>query len=186
MSTIGGLLLAASASWGHDIYERHLNPRASRSQALRAGQLAVVVVAVGAATVALAIDPSNVSDSTPSVIAALVTAAFALAGTTLTPSLVLGIWWKRTTATAVIIGMVLGAVLTITAIFAGLANESAPRMLQTPTILVGPLVSAVIIGVSLVTAKVPDIEPIWVRMHGSANDRQAERLARMTLEAASQ
>ncbi len=183
MSTIGGLLLAASASWGHDVYERYLNPRASRAQALRAGQSAVIVVAVGAAVVAVALDPSNVSNSTPSVVAALVTAAFALAGSTLTPCLVLGIWWKRTSAPAVVVGMLVGAVLSITSIVAGLTNPDLPRTLQTPTLVLGPLVSLLIIGISLVTKPASEVESIWIRMHGSANDRQAERIARVTLAA---
>jgi cation/acetate symporter len=182
MSTIGGLLLAASASWGHDVYERHLNPRATRVQALRAGQLAVVVVAVGAAGAAGLLNPAMVSASTPSVIASLVTAAFALAGCTLTPCLVLGIWWKRTTAPAVMIGMVVGAVLSLGAILVGMAGADLSPVLQTPTFAVGPMVSLVIVGVSLLTAPVDGIDDIWVRMHGSAQDRAAERIARITIE----
>ncbi len=182
MSTIGGLLLAASASWGHDIYERYLNPRATRAQALKAGQVAVGVVAVGAAMVAVGLDPSDVSASTPSVVAALVTAAFALAGSTLTPCLVLGIWWKRTTATAVIAGMVLGAVMSVGVVVTGLAGLGLAGAWQTPTIVIGPLVSVVIVVVSLLTTPVAGIDGIWVRLHGSANDRRSERLTRITLD----
>ncbi len=183
MSTIGGLLLAASASWGHDIYERYLNPQATRVQALRAGQIAVVVVAVGSAVAAAVLDPVAVSDATPSVIASLVTAAFAVAGCTLTPCLVLGIWWKRTTATAAVIGMVLGTVLSLGLMGLGLSDLGLPQVLRTPTIVVGPLVSLVMIGVSLAGRPVDDIDGIWLRMHGSAQDRAAERIARVTLEA---
>lgn len=183
MSTIGGLLLAASASWGHDIYERWVNPRATRVEALRAGQAAVVVVAVGAAVVAGILDPAVGSGSSPSVIAGLVTAAFALAGCTLTPCLVLGIWWKRTTAAAAVVGMVLGTVLSIGCLLLGRSDQGFAQVLQAPTALIGPLISLIMIGVSLVTRPVADVDDIWLRLHGSAQDRAAERIARVTLEA---
>lgn len=183
MSTTGGLLLAASASWGHDIYERHLNPRATRSEALRAGQLAVLAVAVGAALLAGLLDPVAASASTPSVIASLVTAAFGVAGCSLTPALVLGIWWKRTTAAGALTGLILGAAASLVAILASTAGAGPDWLLQTPTLVIGPIVSAVIIVVSLLTRPVEDVDEIWVRMHGSAHDRAAERIARVTLEA---
>ncbi len=183
VSTIGGLLLAASASWGHDIYERHINPNASRNQALRAGQIAVVVVAVGASVASLLLDPSEIPNTNPSLVASLVTMAFAMAGSTLTPAIVIGIWWKRTTAAAVGLGIAVGATLTTAALLWTLIDPESPEMLQTPAILVGPFVSFLIVAVSLVTTPVTGTDDIWIRMHGSANDREAERLARATLEA---
>src|SRR5699024_7375771 len=46
LSTIAGLLLASASSWGHDVYERYLNPRATQRQAVWAGRMAVAFVAV--------------------------------------------------------------------------------------------------------------------------------------------
>ena len=181
MSTIGGLLLAASASWGHDVYEQHLNPRASRTQALRAGQLVVAVIALAAALIAMAVDSNRIPASVPSVVASLVTTAFALAGCALTPSIVLAIWWKKVTPTAIIVGMVFGSTSAIACISYSLW-VSASDLLQAPTIFLAPMVFVVIAVVSAFTEPAPDVDQIWVRMHGSANDRKAERLARITLE----
>ncbi len=183
VSTIGGLLLAASASWGHDVYERYINPKATRNAALRAGQLAVVVMAVVASAAALPLDPNRTSSSNPSLVAGLVTMAFALAGSTLTPAVILGIWWKRTTAVGALSGMVVGLVASVVALVWTLVDLNAPELASSPAIITGPVVSAIIIGVSLMTDPVEDVDGIWVVMHGSARDRQAERLARATLDA---
>jgi cation/acetate symporter len=183
VSTIGGLLLAASASWGHDVYERHINPRATRVQALRAGQLAVVVMAVVASAAALPLDPNQTSNANPSVVAALVTMAFALAGSTLTPAVILGIWWKRTSTAGAMTGMAVGLVVSVIALIWTLVDGAAPELASAPVIITGPLVSAVIVGVSLLTNPVADVDDIWVTMHGSAGDRRAERLAQATLDA---
>lgn len=184
MSTVGGLLLASSASLGHDVYEQYVNPRATRVQAMRAGQAAVLIVALGSAAIAVALDPSRISSSVPSIVASLVTAAFAVAGCTLTPAILLGIWWQRTTATGVVAGMIVGVISSIALIAIGLINSPSLGILQTPTFIVGPAVTGVMIVTSLVTAPVANVDRFWVIMHGSARDRQAERLTRVTLEAA--
>lgn len=184
MSTVGGLLLASSSSLGHDVYERYLNPNATRQQAMRAGQLAVLLVAVVSAGIAAVLDPSRISSSAPSVVASLVTAAFAVAGCTLTPAVMLGIWWRRTTATGIVAGMVVGIVSSTVLIAVGLLRSQTLSILQTPTLVVGPAVLAVIVITSLLTQPVANVDRHWVIMHGSAHDRQAERLTRATLKAA--
>jgi len=184
MSTVGGLLLASSASLGHDVYEQYINPAATRGQAMRAGQLAVILAAVLSAAIATALDPGSISSSAPSVVASLVTAAFAVAGCTLTPAVLLAIWWRRTTAIGIVTGMMVGIAASITLIIIGLVRSDTLAILQTPTVLVGPIVAIVMMATSLVTPPVADTDRIWVIMHGSAHDRQAERLTRATLEAA--
>lgn len=181
MSTIGGLLLAASASWGHDVYERHINPHATRTQALRAGQAGVATMAIAAAWIAIIVDPNEISTSVPSVIASLVTAAFALAGCGLTPVIILSIWWKSTTATGALAGMAFGAVSSLTCISIGLIDPTTNSVLQTPTLILAPLATVVIIVVSKLTTPVANIDRLWVRMHGSARDREAERLTKVTI-----
>jgi len=183
MSTVGGLLLASSASLGHDVYEQYVNPNATRRQAMRAGQLAVVLVALLSAGIATALDSSRLSASVPSVVASLVTAAFGVAGCTLTPAVLLAIWWRRTTAAGIVTGMVVGIVSSTALITVGLANSQTLGILQTPTLVVGPAVAGVIIITSLLTRPVENIDRCWVIMHGSALDREAERLTRATLEA---
>jgi cation/acetate symporter len=117
------------------------------------------------------------------VIASLVTAAFALAGSTITPCLILGIWWRRTTAAGALSGLVVGTVLSLTAMIIGWADIGPGPTLLTPAFVVIPVVLVVIVAVSLVTKPVADADEIWLRLHGSAQDRATERIARVTLEA---
>lgn len=181
MTTIGGLLLAASSAWSHDIYERHLNPNASHHQALRVGQLAVVVVALSAAAIALAFDPNQNAWIGPSAIAGLVTGAFGIAASTLTPVLILGIWWKPMNAAGALVGLVVGLSLSVAAVIAALFVPDSPTIVRIPAIVVTPLVCVLGIAVSRLTEPTADIESIWIQMHGSASDRRAERLARLAV-----
>lgn len=190
LSTIGGLLLAAAASWSQDIYVRHLNPRSSERQALRAGRVAVVVAAVAAAGPALLLRPDELAGTvaTPSLVATMVTWAFCLAGSSLTPVLVLAIWWQGTTGRGAVAGMVVGA-LTVAALVAlGLARGYdtglQASVLLTPTIVAAPLAAVTTVAVSRRGPLPADIDRVWRRMHGTAADRQSERLAQLTIEQA--
>lgn len=188
LSTIGGLLLAAAASWSQDIYVRHLNPRSSERQALRAGRVAVVVATLAAAGPALMLRPDELAGTvaTPSLVATMVTWAFCLAGSSLTPVLVLAIWWRGATARGAVAGMIVGAVAVLVLVGVGLArgHDRSPQasVLLTPTIVAAPLAVAVTVTVSRRSRPPADLDRVWRRMHGTAADRQAERLAKLTLE----
>ncbi|MCA5893374.1 cation acetate symporter [Isoptericola sp. NEAU-Y5] len=184
MSTVAGLLLASAASFGHDVYERHINPRATQRQAVLAGRLTTLVVACLAAVLALALQPASFSAAMPSVVATMVTWAFAVAGSALTPVFVLTIWWRGTTATGAVAGMTTGVVVATAVFVAGaLADGGLLReVMVTPTLLAAPAAAAVAVGVSRRTRPPRDVEASWVRMHGTAADRRAERLARLTLD----
>ncbi|MBA2577764.1 MAG: cation acetate symporter [Euzebyaceae bacterium] len=185
MSTIAGLLLAAAASWGHDVYERHVNPGATQRQAVLAGRVAVVVAAAASAAMALGLSPETVSSRFPSIVAQMVTWAFALAGSALTPVLLLTVWWRRTTAPAAVAGMVVGAVSSVALLAVGLAggaqDEVARGLLVTPTLLAAPLGLLTTVVVSRLTAPPTDVDAAWIKLHGTAADRHAERLARLTI-----
>ncbi|QBI22053.1 cation acetate symporter [Egibacter rhizosphaerae] len=185
MSTIAGLLLAGAASWGHDVYERHLNPRATQRQAMRAGRGAVVVVAAIGAAVAVTLRPAELSGLFPSLVATMVTWAFTLAGSALTPVLLLAIWWRRTTAAGAVAGMVTGSVVAIGAFLAGVVGVAGEGdvagVLLAPAVLGAPAAMLVTVVVSKVTPTPVDLDRTWVRMHGTAADRQAERLAELTI-----
>ncbi|MPZ87591.1 MAG: cation acetate symporter [Nitriliruptorales bacterium] len=180
MSTIAGLLLAAAASWGHDVYERHLRPRATQEQAVRAGRLAVVAVATLSATLALALRPESLTALFPSVVAQMVTWAFAVAGSGLTPVFVLAIWWPRTTASGAVTGMAVGSSVAVATVAAGLWTGGGVLLLA-PALLAAPAATIACLAVSAVTSPPPGVEAAWVRLHGTAADRQAERLARLTI-----
>jgi cation/acetate symporter len=182
MSTIGGLLLAAAASWGHDVYERHLNPRATQRQAVRAGRVTTAVVACAAAGLALTLTPGSFTAVAPSVVATMVTWAFAVAGAALTPVFVLAIWWRGTTAAGAVAGMLTGLVLAVGMFTTGTFAEGAwlREVLVTPTLVAAPVAAAVTVAVSLRGSPPADVDRSWLLMHGTAADRRAERLARLT------
>ncbi|MDA2806092.1 sodium/solute symporter [Nocardiopsis suaedae] len=183
LSTIGGLLLASAASWGHDIYERYLNPRATQRQALRAGRGAVVLVAALSAALALAVPPESLSGQFPSIVATMVTWAFVLAGSALTPVFILAIWWRRTTGPGAVAGMATGTAVAVAMGAAGLllGDAGAAQALLTPTLVSAPCAAAAAVAVSLATRPPKDVDGMWTRMHGTAADRRAVRLARLTM-----
>ncbi|SNR40994.1 cation/acetate symporter [Haloechinothrix alba] len=183
MSTIAGLLLASAASWGHDVYERHINPHASQRQAVWAGRGAVVLVAVLSAAVAVGLRPDSLTALLPSIVATMVTWAFALAGSALTPVFILTIWWQRTTAPAAITGMITGALTAITMFALGTVYGDAglSEMLLTPTIVAAPLSAVVTVVVSRFTTTPAELDRLWLKLHGTAADRHTLRLARLTI-----
>ncbi|MDY7088739.1 MAG: cation acetate symporter [Actinomycetota bacterium] len=183
MSTIAGLLLASAASWGHDVYERHLNPRATQRQAVRAGRATVVVVAFASAGFALALQPESLVAVLPSIVATMVTWAFALAGSALTPVFLLAIWWRGTTAAGATAGMAGGAAVALTMFAAGtlVGDRGVGELLLTPTLIAAPVAAALTVLVSRRTAPPPDVDRMWLTLHGTAADRHAERLARLMI-----
>lgn len=182
LSTIAGLLLASASSLGHDVYERHLNPRATPRQAVRAGRVAVVLVALASVPPALLLQPRSLTALFPSLVAAMVTWAFALAGSALTPVLVLSIWWRGTTAAGAVTGMATGGVMAVGAVAVGLAaGASGGEALLTPTLVAAPAAALATIAVSRRTTVPADLDRLWVRLHGTAADRRAERQAALTL-----
>ncbi|MBE1877202.1 cation acetate symporter [Myceligenerans pegani] len=183
MSTIAGLLLAAAASWGHDVYERHINPRATQRQAVWAGRASTAVVALTAAGMAMVMQPDSLAPSVPSIVAAMVTWAFAIAGSALTPVFVLAIWWRGTTAAGAVAGMLTGGLASIGMFVLGVlpVGPGIGEMLMTPTLVAAPLAAAVCALVSRVTRPPSDVDRQWLIMHGTAADRQAERLAHLTI-----
>ncbi|GGM25859.1 cation acetate symporter [Promicromonospora citrea] len=183
MSTIAGLLLAAAASWGHDVYERHINPRATETQAVWAGRASTAFVAVAAGALAIAMEPRELTPAVPSIVAAMVTWAFAIAGSALTPVFVLAIWWRGTTAAGATAGMTVGGLVSVSMFVLGAlpVGPGLGETLMTPTLVAAPLAALVTWLVSRRTAPPDDVERQWLVLHGTAADRHAERLARLTL-----
>ncbi len=86
LSTADGLLLTISSALSHDIYYRVLHPSASATQRVTVSKALLLATALTAAAVAT---------QKPADILLLVSAAFSLAGATLVPALVGGIFWRR-------------------------------------------------------------------------------------------
>ena len=103
LSTADGLLLTIANALSHDVYYKMVNPSASTTLRITVSKVLLLCVAVLAAYVA----GRRSAD-----ILFLVSAAFSLAAAGFFPALMLGIFWKRATATAAIAGMISGAVIT--------------------------------------------------------------------------
>ncbi len=99
LSTADGLLLAISNALSHDVYYKMVEPGASTQKRVTISKLLLLAVAFIAAYAA---------SQKPADILSLVAAAFSLAGSTLFPALVLGVFWKRGNHLGAITGMVTG------------------------------------------------------------------------------
>ena len=99
LSTADGLLLAISNALSHDVYYKMVEPGASTQKRVTISKLLLLAVAFIAAYVA---------SQKPADILSLVAAAFSLAGSTLFPVLVLGVFWKRANHIGALTGMVTG------------------------------------------------------------------------------
>jgi cation/acetate symporter len=99
LSTADGLLLAIANALSHDIYYKLIDKTASAIRRLTVARVLLVLVAIVAAAVA---------STRPQGIIQMVAWAFSLAAAGLFAPLVMGIWWKRTTSTAAIVGMMSG------------------------------------------------------------------------------
>jgi cation/acetate symporter len=99
LSTADGLLLAISNALSHDIYFKIVDPGASTQKRVTISKLLLLAVAFIAAYVA---------SQKPADILSLVGAAFSLAGSTMFPALVAGVFWKRANFAGAIAGMATG------------------------------------------------------------------------------
>jgi cation/acetate symporter len=99
LSTADGLLLAIANALSHDVYYKMLDPTAPTIRRLTVARALLFVVAVCAAYLA---------STKPGDILAMVGWAFSLAMAGNFPALVMGVWWKRTTAAGAVAGMIAG------------------------------------------------------------------------------
>ena len=99
LSTADGLLLAIANALSHDVYYKMLDPNAPTIRRLTVARVLLFVVAVAAAYLA---------STKPGDILAMVGWAFSLAMAGNFPALVMGVWWKRTTAAGAVCGMIAG------------------------------------------------------------------------------
>lgn len=115
LSTADGLLLTISNAMVRDIYSHDLGPHMSAEQRVILSKFALLGVALIAALVA----SLKAAEILP-----LVSASFSLAAAGLVPAMVLGIFWRRTSRTGAVCGMLSGLGVTI---YYMLANASSVR-----------------------------------------------------------
>ncbi len=147
-STVAGLLITGAGAFSYDIYFRLLNPRASERKRMKVAKTTTLVLALLVVTIAI---------KPPGLIAEITAVAFALAGNTLFPVFLLGIWWDRTNKQGAIAGMLTGLAVTFAPLALGGVLPQLARILPpTASALIGaPLVIMVMIGVSLATPAPP-------------------------------
>ncbi|WP_064091919.1 sodium:solute symporter family protein [Rossellomorea aquimaris] len=143
LSTAGGLMIAISSSFAHDIYYRVFKPNATEKNRLAVARWSIVVATVLAGIVAL---------NPPGVITQIVAWAFALASGTFFPALILGVWWRRSNAQGVIAGMLVGLCVTFTYIFLAKSGFSLFGIIDTGAGVFGATAAVIAnIVVSLIT-----------------------------------
>jgi cation/acetate symporter len=144
-SASAGLLMSGSASFSFDIYPRLIRPNASERDKVYVAKGCLLIMA--AVVMVLTLRPWGM-------IAEIAAFAFALAGNTIFPAFLLGIWWPRANAAGVICGMLTGLVISFAPLFIG---ESLPFIshlfpLTSSAFIGAPLVMIVMIATSLLTA----------------------------------
>jgi cation/acetate symporter len=103
LSTADGLLLTIANALGHDLYYKMIDPNATTVSRVTVSKILLLIVALFAAYVAA---------QKPADILFLVSAAFSFAAASFFPGLSLGIFWKRATGSAAVLGMVSGLCVT--------------------------------------------------------------------------
>lgn len=103
LSTAAGLLLVIGAAVGHDLFYRFGKRDATERQRLLAGRVGVFLAILAAGY--FGVNP-------PGFVGQVVAFAFGLAASSFFPVIVLGIYWRRTTAAGAVAGMVVGMGLT--------------------------------------------------------------------------
>ncbi|MCP4393637.1 MAG: cation acetate symporter [Alphaproteobacteria bacterium] len=113
-STVSGLLVAGASGFSHDLYHKVLNPKASDKDQMKMARIATVVMAVIVAVIAA---------FKLALIAQLVAVAFSLAGCTLFPLFLLGIWWSGSNKQGAIAGFSVGCTISFVAITYFIASK---------------------------------------------------------------
>lgn len=108
LSTVAGLLVAGASAIAHDWYATVFRPSCSDRQALSVGRIVTAVLCI--IVIYFALNPI-------ALIAQIVAMAFALAGNTIFPVVVLGIWYSKSNKYGALAGMCFGLGMTLLAMF---------------------------------------------------------------------
>lgn len=103
-STTAGLFISGSSAFAHDLYVKVFNPQAPPKQQLYMARAATILMAIIVAAIALL----NLA-----LIAQLVAVAFSLAGSTIFPLFLLGIWWSGSNRQGAIAGLFAGGMISV-------------------------------------------------------------------------
>lgn len=118
-STVSGLLVAGSSAFAHDLYVKVINPKASPQKQLLYARLGTILMAIIVTLIAL----KNFA-----LIGQLVAVAFSLAGCTIFPLFLLGIWWSGSNKSGAIAGLIAGGTVSVIAITYFIAGKSGANL----------------------------------------------------------
>lgn len=139
MSSIDTQLLSAGVMMSHDIYHKRLNPRATQRQIARVSRWSTLALGIAAIVLAMA---------EVALIIEIYNFFITIAATTLFVPLMLGLYWKRTTKEAGIVGTIVGCVGGV------FWHVFGPASIHAVTVMV-PLVLVLMVVVSVRTAPPP-------------------------------
>jgi cation/acetate symporter len=153
LGTVSGLIVAASGAVAHDLMDNFLNIKMSDKAKVAAGKTAAVSVGVIAIILGIVFKGMNVSF--------LVGWAFAVAASANLPSIIMLLFWKKTTAQGIVASIMVGMIAALGIILVsptmyiryGLDPATALSPLDNPGIVAIPLSFIVLIVVSLMTQK---------------------------------
>lgn len=153
LGTVSGLIVAASGAVAHDLMDRLFKIRMDDRQKVRAGKISAFIVGALAIILGIVFKGMNVSF--------LVGLAFAVAASANLPSIVMMLFWKKTTAKGIAASIIMGIVASLTLIalspdlylLYGLNPADAPVPFSNPGIFSIPLSFITLVVVSLFTQK---------------------------------
>jgi cation/acetate symporter len=169
MSTFSGLLVSMSGALAHDIYGKMLRPNSSPGSRLVAFKVSAVLIGAASMGLGLLVEPFD--------IAMMVGWAFAIAACSYFPLLLLGAWWKGLTKVGAGGGMLIGGLLSLSAIVSTMLIdkklihlEVSPlfrSLLEQPAIWGVPLSIGLMVVLSLLTPRMvpPDVNLKMLRLH---------------------
>ncbi len=152
LGTVSGLIIAASGAVAHDIMNRFMARKLSDTQMVKAGKFAAIAVGCIGMILGVLFKGMNVSY--------LVGWAFAIAASANLPSILMLLFWKKTTAAGIIASIWVGLILALGMILLSqetynnvyhLTGVMAPIQLNNPAIISIPLSFVVLIIVSYLT-----------------------------------
>ena len=153
LGTVSGLIVATSGAIAHDLMDNYMGIKMTDKQKVMAGKTAAFAVGIIAIGLGIAFKGMNV--------AFLVGWAFAVAASANLPSIVMLLFWKKTTAKGIAfsigVGMIsaLGIILTSPSMYGqyGVDPSTAIHSLDNPGIISIPLSFITLVAVSLMTQK---------------------------------
>ena len=157
LGTVSGLIVASSGAVAHDLMDKFAEVKFSDKGKVKAGKITAVVVGGIAILLGILFKGMNVSF--------LVGWAFAVAASANLPSIMMMLFWKKTTAkgitSSILVGMIsaLSLILLSPSMFEryGLNGADAPIPFDNPGIIAIPLSFLTIIVVSLLTQKKSEV-----------------------------